>query len=66
MADNYKKLYRSKNNRMLLGVCGGLGDYLNTDPSVIRLIFVILCIISMGVGIIGYFVAALIVPEKAE
>lgn len=66
MADNVKKLYRSRSNRMLLGVCGGLGEYLNTDASVIRLIFIILCIISMGAGIIGYFVAALIVPEQPQ
>lgn len=66
MAENYKKLYRSRTNRMLLGVCGGLAEYLNTDPSVIRLLFIVLCIISMGVGIIGYFIAAFIVPEQSR
>lgn len=66
MAENYKRLYRSKTNRMLLGVCGGLAEYFNTDPSVIRLLFIVLCIISMGVGILGYFIAAFIVPEQPQ
>lgn len=63
MAEEYRKLFRSRKNRMLFGVCGGLGEYLNTDPTVIRVLAVILCVLSAGMGIIGYFVMVFIVPE---
>ena len=39
-----KKLYRSQNNRMLAGVCGGLGEYLTLDPTVIRIIWALFCL----------------------
>ncbi len=57
-----KKLYRSRTNKILCGVCGGLGEYLNMDPTVVRLIVVILGIVSIGV--IAYIIAALIIPEQ--
>lgn len=59
-----KKLYRSRTNKILCGVCGGLGDYLNVDPTVVRLIAVILGIVSIGV--IAYIIAALIIPEQPQ
>ncbi len=60
-----KRLYRSKKNRVFLGVCGGIAEYLNIDPTVVRLIWVILTAVTMVVaGIIIYFVAAMIMPEK--
>ena len=59
-----KKLYRSRTNKMLFGICGGLGDYLNVDPTVVRLIAVILGIVSIGV--IAYIIAALIIPEQPQ
>lgn len=52
-----RKLYRSNNNKML---CGGLGEYLNIDPTIVRLIWAIF--ICSGPGIIAYFIAALIIP----
>ncbi|MEJ2599049.1 MAG: PspC domain-containing protein [Anaerolineales bacterium] len=63
MAETYKRLYRSRKNRMLFGVCGGLGEYLNIDPTVIRLIFVLL-FIPGGPSLIAYLALALIVPEE--
>lgn len=60
-----KKLYRSKNNRMLAGVCGGIGEYLNLDPTVIRLLFVLGTFMSGGTGIFAYLVLAIVVPEEA-
>jgi phage shock protein C len=63
MAEVYKRLYRSRNNRMLFGVCGGLGEYLNVDPTVIRLIFV-LAFLPGGPGLIAYLALALLVPEE--
>ncbi|WP_124098407.1 PspC domain-containing protein [Ruminococcus sp. Marseille-P6503] len=57
-----KKLYRSISSRMICGVCGGIGEYFNIDPNVVRIGFVILG--CGGVGIITYIVAAIILPEK--
>ena len=59
-----KRLYRSTKSRMLFGVCGGLAEYLNTDPTVVRLITVLL--FALGMGILVYFIAALIIPEEPK
>ena len=59
-----KKLYRSRKNKMLCGVCGGLGEYLGIDPTVVRLLVVLLSRSSVGMGVIIYFVAAFIIPEE--
>lgn len=56
------KLYRSTNDRMLFGVAGGLASYLNIDPVLVRLFFVLLTL-STGYGAIIYFVLAFIMPE---
>ena len=58
-----KRLYRSKKNRVLAGVCGGIGEYLNVDPVIIRLIWVIF-MLAYGAGILAYLIAWLIIPEK--
>ena len=62
MAKN-KKLLRSTKNRMVAGVCGGIGGYFNVDPTVIRLVWVILTLFSMGAGVIAYIIAWIIIPE---
>jgi len=61
-----KKLYRSRQQKMLSGVCGGLGAYLNVDPTIIRLVWVLLSIFfSLGFGgLIAYIICALIIPEE--
>ena len=59
-----KKLYRTRKNKMLCGVCGGLGEYLGIDPTVVRLLVVLLSLSSVGMGVIIYFVAAFIIPEE--
>lgn len=64
MNDNVKRLYRSRTNRSISGVCGGLGEYLRIDPVVIRLLWVIACFCSAGLAVIGYFIAAAIIPEE--
>lgn len=56
-----KKLYRSNINKMLCGVCGGIGEYFNIDPTIVRLIWAIFA--CSGPGIIAYFVAAIIIPR---
>ena len=55
-----KKLYRSNTNKMLCGVCGGIGEYFNIDPTIVRLIWAIF--ICSGPGILAYIIAALIMP----
>jgi phage shock protein C len=60
-----KKLFRSKESRMIAGLCGGLGKYWNTDPTLIRLIFVVILIITGIIpALIGYLVGWIIVPEE--
>jgi phage shock protein C len=59
-----KRLYRSTKDRMLGGVCAGLGEHLDVDPTVIRLVWVILTAVSMGTGIIVYILAWIIIPEE--
>jgi len=59
-----KQLYRSKNNRMLGGVCAGLGEHLDVDPTVIRLIWAVVTFLSFGTGIIIYILAWIIIPEE--
>lgn len=58
---NPKRLYKSRNNRVICGVCGGIGEYLNIDPTIIRLLMVLLGFTASG--IIIYLVAAIIIPE---
>ena len=58
-----KILYRSKNNRILGGVCAGLGEHLDVDPTVIRLIWAVVSVLSIGTGIIIYTLAWIIIPE---
>jgi phage shock protein PspC (stress-responsive transcriptional regulator) len=57
-----KTLYRSKKNRIIGGVCGGMGEYFDQDPIWFRLIAVIL-VLGWGTGIILYLIAWLIIPE---
>jgi phage shock protein PspC (stress-responsive transcriptional regulator) len=59
-----KRLYRSKTRRMLGGICGGLGDYLDVDPVVIRLVWVVLTLFTWGIGLLAYGIAWIIVPEE--
>ena len=61
-----KRLYRSGKNRILGGVCGGIGEYLDTDPTVIRLIWIIFTLISFGLGIIAYILAWIIIPRNPK
>ncbi len=56
-----KRLYRSRTDRMIWGVCGGLSKYFDVDPTIIRVIFIVLTVIS-GFGIIAYIILALVVP----
>ena len=60
-----QKLYRSKKDRMIGGVCGGVAEYANTDPTLVRLLWAIGTLL-WGAGIIAYIVAWIIIPEKKK
>jgi len=57
-----KKLYRVENGKMIAGVCAGLAEYLNIDPTVVRLIWALVGL--SGAGVLAYLIAALIIPVK--
>ena len=60
-----KKLCKSNKNRKICGVCGGIAEYLNADPTLIRLAFILISM-AAGTGLLAYIAAALIMPEANE
>ena len=58
-----KKLYRSRDDKFLAGVCGGLADYFNMDSNLIRILWIFL-ILFKGAGVLVYLIAWLIIPEE--
>ncbi len=58
-----KKLYRSRNKKVVAGIAGGLGDYLDVDPVIIRIIIVLITIFQ-GVGLLVYIIMWIVVPEE--
>ena len=63
MSNVYQKLSRSQSDRMLAGVCGGLAQYFNIDPTLVRLLFVFLAFFG-GPGILIYLIMLIVVPEE--
>lgn len=60
-----KRLYKSNENKMLDGVCGGIGEYFSMDPTLVRLAWVLFCALG-GSGVIAYLLAAIIIPRRPE
>lgn len=60
-----KKLHRSVNNKMVAGVCGGIGEYFDIDPTLVRLGFVALSFLAGG-GLLVYILAAIIIPKEGN
>jgi len=58
-----KKLYKSKKDKVIFGVCGGIAEYFNIDSTVVRLAWLIL-IFAFGTGILAYIIGAIVVPSK--
>lgn len=58
-----KRLYRSKKDGMICGVCGGIANYFNIDPTLVRLAFVLIAM-GAGSGILAYIIAAIIIPDE--
>ena len=60
-----KKLYLSVRDKKLAGVCGGIGDYFDVDPTVIRLLWIVLTVLTGIVpGVIAYIIAAIVIPKE--
>ena len=60
-----KSLHKSRDNKMIAGICGDIGEYFNIDPTLIRLGWVLFCAMG-GSGIVAYIIAAIIIPEYRE
>lgn len=60
---NGKKLYRIRTGRKILGVCGGLANYFDIDPTIVRVVFALIGLF-WGTGILAYFIMALVIPEN--
>ena len=60
-----KRLYRSAKEKMLFGVCGGVAEYFDTDPTIIRLAWVVFSLLG-GSGVLAYIIAAIIMPADQE
>ena len=65
MAENNKKIYKIEEGKKIFGVCGGLGEYFNIDPVIIRVVWGVLAFV-WGIGLIAYLVCAFAFPTKSE
>lgn len=60
-----KRLYRIEGGRKICGVCGGIAEYFNIDPTLVRLGTVVFCCLG-GSGVLAYIIAAIVIPEKSS
>lgn len=60
-----KRLYKSRKNKIVGGVCGGLAEYLNMDPTIVRIIAGVLCLVK-GIGLLVYIIACIVMPYDDE
>jgi phage shock protein C len=60
-----KRLYKSNTDKKLAGVCAGIAEYINVDPTVVRLLWV-LATLFVGAGVLAYIIAAIVMPSKPE
>ncbi|MCA9809651.1 MAG: PspC domain-containing protein [Candidatus Dadabacteria bacterium] len=63
MADEIKKLHRSRKDRMIAGICGGLGEMFSIDPTLIRLIAALIALFTVGTAVLVYVLGWIIIPE---
>ncbi len=61
-----RRLYRPRSNRMVAGVCAGLGNYFNIDPTIVRLIFVLLVLPGGAPGVLPYGLLWLLMPDEGR
>ena len=62
--EKVKRLYRSGRDRLLGGVCSGIADYLHVDPVIVRILWIVFTLLSIGLGIIIYLLAWVIIPRN--
>jgi len=60
-----KRLYRSKQNKVIAGICGGIAEYFSLDPTIVRVIWVLITLLG-GTGILAYLICIFIIPEGPE
>ena len=60
-----KRLYKSRENKMIAGVCGGIAEYFDIDPTLVRLAWILFTACT-GCGIIAYIIAAIVMPRKSD
>lgn len=63
---NMDKLYRSKDDRMIAGVCGGIGKNTDIDPNLIRILFIVLAFCSLGIMVLIYLCSWILLPEEGD
>lgn len=61
-----KKLYKIDEGKKLDGVCGGIAEYFNIDPTLVRLVWALVTLCTVGLGLFGYLICAIIMPRKTE
>ncbi len=61
-----KRLYLSNSDKKIGGVCGGIGEYYDKDPTLIRILFILVILFSFGFGILAYLAMWLIIPKKPD
>ncbi len=61
-----KKLYLSAKDKKIAGVCGGMGEYFEVDSTIIRVLFIIVTLLSFGLGVVGYVLMWAVIPRKAN
>ena len=66
MMNDTKRLYRIESGAKLAGVCGGIAEFFNLDPNIIRLLWVAVTVYRAGIGLALYIVAALVLPRKSD
>lgn len=60
--NNLKRLYRSRINKILAGICGGIGEYLNIDPTIVRVLWILFSLMG-GSGVIAYLLCLFVIPQ---
>lgn len=61
-----KRLYRSRTDKYVAGVCSGVAEYFNIDPTIVRIVFAIIALSSLGTALIAYLIAAIVIPEQPK
>jgi len=66
MGKEVKKLYRSRKDRMIAGICGGIGEIYSLDPTMVRLVYALITIFSAGTALLVYILGWIIIPEEPQ